>query len=132
MSQSAGACGAFGLLLSQFRFADDLVQKLRVYVEESLELEDPDGYEGLTTNDIDVSSFVPRFLALFAENGIVVPADRIGLHWSDDCYTRPGRTDTREDEWILGWGLFTTPWEYPVMDESFRAAAAWHTWAWVG
>ena len=134
MSQSAGACGAFGLLLSDFPCAENLLEDLRQYVEEQIELEDPAGDGFCSPYDVEgVSQFLSRFVALFAnEYNVTVPTKGIALHWSGDEDSRPASCNTDSDEWILGWDLGTDPWDYPEMDESFRKVAQWHTWVWVG
>jgi hypothetical protein len=54
------------------------------------------------------------------------------LVWTGSEDDRPARCSTPPEGWVLGWGLFTKPWDYPEMDASFREHAAFHEWVWMG
>lgn len=132
MSMDAGAAGAFGLYLPQFDLLAALYKKLQNYVElvQAGETnEDPDG----EPNDFErVADFGDQFVkALLETYGITVPPDACML-WTGSEDDRPARCATPSGEWVLGWGLLTKPWDYPVMDASFRERAALHDWVWMG
>ena len=129
MSTSAGIGGAFGLLLPEFPKVAAIYGDLKLVVDKALE-------EGRTENPGDMES-VPevtelrdRLIKAFAEDGIIVPASAV-LSWTGSEADRLARCATPADEWILGYGVFTKPWDYPPMDESFRKSASFHSWAWV-
>jgi len=46
-------------------------------------------------------------------------------------FDRLAKCETPPNEWILGYGVFTNPWDYPPMDESFRKNSTFHSWAWL-
>ena len=64
-----------------------------------------------------------RLIKAFAEDGIIVPASA-ALLWTGSEADRLARCATPADEWILGFGVFTNPWDYPPMDESFKKVPA--------
>ena len=78
----------------------------------------------------EVLEFRDRLIKAFAEDGIIVPASA-ALLWTGSEADRLAQCATPADEWILGCGVFTKPWDYPPMDESFRKSASFHSWAWV-
>lgn len=130
MGYDVGASGMFGILLSEYAeqlgpIYTDLVAAVEQLSAADRSLDRDEVIAGLG------EEWHQKLVARFAEIGIVVP---VGAY-IDDTGTdddRPGRTDTPADDLILGFGLFTKPWEYPPMDESFRKAAAWHSWVWGG
>lgn len=143
MSQDAGAAGAFGLLLSEYPAVADVYEEWKQYLLtikalESFE-EDDEPKEGLDSNDLDDSTKNPRlnefaglFKEAFAKHNILVP-EAATLLYTDTEDTRPARCATPSEDWILGFGLFTKPWDYPIeMHESFRNLAEFHTWVWMG
>ena len=71
-----------------------------------------------------------RLIKAFAEDGIIVPASA-ALLWTGSEADRLARCATPADEWILGYGVFTNPWDYPPMDESFKKISGFHSWAWM-
>lgn len=132
MGMDAGACGAFGLYLPQFEQLSDVYKELQEYVDEVRSGEtaddprrDPDEFDR-------IPEFTNRFVAAFAEKySINVPSGAF-LPWTGSEDDRPARCDTPSEEWVLGWGLLTRPWDYPEMDASFREHAAFHEWVWMG
>lgn len=132
MGMDAGACGAFGLYLPQFEQLGDLYKEFQDYVEV---VRDGETDEDALSDPIEfdrIPEFTGRFVAAFAEKySINVPSGAY-LIWTGSEDDRPARCDTPSDEWVLGWGLLTRPWEYPEMDASFRDHAAFHEWVWMG
>jgi len=53
-----------------------------------------------------------RLIQAFAEDGIVIPASA-ALLWTGSEADRLARCATPAGEWILGYGAFTNPWDYP-------------------
>jgi hypothetical protein len=53
------------------------------------------------------------------------------LLWTGSEADRLAHCATPADEWILGFGVFTNPWNYPPMDASFRKSASFHSWVWL-
>ena len=132
MSMDAGAAGAFGLYLPQFELLSDLYKELQNYVRRVRNDETDDEPNGEPDAFERIPEFRDRFVQAFLESyGITVPPGA-GLIWTGSEDDRPARCATSSDEWVLGWGLLTQPWEYPEMDASFRDHAALHTWVWMG
>lgn len=132
MGMDAGACGAFGLYLPQFEQVADLYKELREYVQavnldetDEDSLCDPDEFER-------IPEFTDRFVTAFAERCSIHVPPGAYLIWTGNEHDRPARCDTPSEEWVLGWGLLTKPWDYPEMDASFREHAAFHEWVWMG
>ena len=135
MSTSSGAAGVFGILLSTVLEIADGYSEFKADV---LALEaDGDDLETLIREKNEeleaiLSTYQPLFSGLLAvERGIIVPTSAT-LHYTGNEDDRPADCGTPADEWVLGFGIFTKPWEYPEMLDSFRAHAEYHTWAWVG
>jgi hypothetical protein len=127
MSTSAGAGGVFGILLPSVPQVADLYADLKEHATQ-FHLEN----EEAGANDFpSFDEFETRFIAAFKNLGIIVPdgAQLLSTGTEDDC---PAECSTPGDEFALGFGLFTPPWNYPDMDESFKRVAQWHTWAWAG
>ena len=131
MSQSCGACGAFGILLSGRPELADLFGQLMDYVNEGDENGTffDKGYN-CPEDDPAVNEFLPLFIEALAKSGIEVP-DGAGLLWTGNDDERPASCDTSAGEFVLGFGLFTMPWQYPEMADSFKDASFWHTWVWM-
>lgn len=145
MGYDVGCAGAFGLLVSDHHaleeILDTLAQKIDAYGEtidededfvldeQGNRIEDSEDYEMYRDRVADRAVSDMR-TALYVD-GIVVP-NGVGMYYSGTEDERPGRTDTQAEQWVLGFGLFTAPWDYPPMHESFRRAADWHTWVWGG
>jgi hypothetical protein len=127
MSTSAGAGGAFGILLSAVPEVADLYAELKFHVNDSLDA----NYAANADEVSGLGDFKTRFITAFKNLGITVP-DGAQLLETGKEDERPGECSTAGDEFVLGFGLFTNPWDYPVMDQSFKDAADWHTWAWAG
>ena len=128
MPSSAGIGGAFGLLLPEFPQVAAIYGDLKVVTKKALEeesAEDPGELESAS----EVLEVRDRLIRAFAEDGIIVP-ESAALLWTGSEADRLARCETPADEWILGFGFFTKPWEYPPMDESFRKNSGFHTWVW--
>jgi hypothetical protein len=127
MSTSAGIGGAFGLLLPEFPKVAAIYGDLKLIVDKALEEESAEN-PGDMESAPEVIELGDRLIKAFAEVGIVVPASA-ALLWTGSEADRLARCATPADEWILGYGVFTKPWDYPPMDESFRKSASFHSWA---
>ncbi len=129
MSSSAGIGGAFGLLLSEFPSVAAIYGDLKLYINQALDREvaaEPGELEGA----MEVLQIRDRLIGAFAEDRIHVPASA-ALLWTGSEADRLAHCATPADEWILGFGVFTNPWNYPPMDASFRKSASFHSWVWV-
>ena len=129
MSSSAGIGGAFGLLLSEVPKVAAIYGDLKLYVNQALEREaaaEPGDLESAP----EVLQIRDRLIGAFAEDGILVPASAV-LLWTGSEADRLAHCATPADEWILGFGLFTNPWDFPPMDASFRKSASFHSWVWL-
>jgi hypothetical protein len=126
MSSSAGIGGAFGLLLPEFPKVAAIYGDLKFVVSKALE-----GKGARDTGEMESAPEVlevrDRLIEAFAEGGIIVPASA-ALLWTGSEADRLARCATPADEWILGYGVFTNPWDYPPMDESFRKNSGFHSW----
>jgi hypothetical protein len=129
MSSSAGIGGAFGLLLPEFPKVAVIYGDLKIVVDKALE-EESAGNPGDLESTPEVIEVRDRLIKAFAEDGIIVPASA-ALLWTGSEADRLAQCATPADEWILGYGVFTKPWDYPPMHESFRKIASFHSWAWV-
>lgn len=132
MSVDAGAAGAFGLYLPHFDRLQDLYRELQDYVKQVHDAESEDEPCDAPRMYTEVPAYQERIIQAFAsEYGIQVPpgACLIFTGTEDD---RPARCATPAEEWVLGWGMFKMPWEYPEMDASFREHADFHDWVWMG
>ena len=137
MGMDCGVSGAFGLLLSNCagkkpieRLTDELIDALVHWEEE----EGPAGYslDHAEAYEQIAGRFVERFIQAFKEMGIIIPKGA-GLHWTGSGDDRPARCDAPANDWVLGFGLLTRPWNYPrTFHKSFREAATFHTWVWMG
>jgi hypothetical protein len=129
MSTSAGIGGAFGLLLPKFPKVAAISGDLKLFVNQALDREvaaEPGELEGA----MEVLQIRDRLIGAFAEDGIHVPASA-ALLWTGSEADRLAHCATPADEWILGFGVFTNPWNYPPMDASFRKSASFHSWVWL-
>jgi hypothetical protein len=145
MGTDAGAAGAFGLLLSNYPAVADVYEEWKQYILTlespnlfSDEDEDDEPKEGLDSDDLDdpiknprLNEFVGKFKEAFAKHNILVPRTAT-LLYTDTEDARPACCATPSEDWVLGFGLFTLPWNYPVMHKSFRNLAGFHTWVWMG
>ena len=129
MSSSAGIGGAFGLLLPEFPKVAAIYGDLKLVLDKALEEERAENPGDMELAP-DVIELRDRLIKAFAEGGIFVPAVA-ALLWTGSEADRLAQCATPADEWILGYGVFTNPWDYPPMDESFRKSASFHSWAWV-
>jgi hypothetical protein len=129
MSSSAGIGGAFGLLLPEFPQVAAIYGDLKLAIDKALEQESAHN-PGELESAPEILEVRDRLIKAFAEGGIIVPASA-PLLWTGSEADRLARCATPADEWILGYGVFTNPWDYPPMDESFRKNASFHSWAWI-
>ena len=129
MSTSAGIGGAFGLPLAEFPRVAAIYGDLKLYVNQALDREvaaEPGDLESAP----EVHRVRDRLIEAFAEDGIIV-SPSAALLWTGSEADRLAHCATPADEWILGFGVFTNPWDYPPMDASFRKSASFHSWVWV-
>lgn len=129
MGIDCGVAGVYGILLEGKKSAASILGAEAV--KELLALLETAGDDAGYMDEADTSAADEKMRAELLRVGIVAPE---GCHFS---YTgswdeRPGRTDTPAESWVYGIGLLTDPWAWPVIDETFRKAAAWWTWAWAG
>ena len=129
MSSSAGIGGAFGLLLPEFPQVAAIYGDLKIVVNKDIEEESAQNPGDMECAP-EVLELRDRLIQAFAEDGIIIPASA-ALLWTGSGPDRLARCATPADEWILGYGVFTNPWDYPPMDESFRKNASFHSWAWI-
>jgi len=129
MSSSAGIGGAFGLLLLEYPQVAAIYGDLKLAIDKAIE-EESAGNPGELENAPEVLDVRDRLIKAFAEDGIVVPASA-ALLWTGSEADRLARCETPADEWILGFGVFTNPWDYPPMEESFRKNSGFHSWVWM-
>jgi hypothetical protein len=137
MSQSCGVAGAYGIPLANIEQKDfpevfELREKLRQYLDDG----DKNGTwmdKGFNSPDQDpkVKRFRKQFIAAFQLRKVNVPSGVL-LHHTGDEDDRPAKGCDPADEWVLGFGLFTTPGSYPKMARSFTRLAVWYTWVWMG
>lgn len=156
MGMDMGCAGALGINLSVPVYAKIRKHLIKVYEEFLVHLHgEHDRYLRILHGDIEVSQeefdamealsdlteeerqmkwaepFKDRFIEALAKAGIIFPK-QAKLLWTGDEDDRPARCDTPAGDWILGFGLFTFPWEYPELDPSFKETANFHTWVWAG
>ena len=129
MSSSAGIGGAFGLLLPEFPKVAAIYGDLKLVLDKALEEERAEN-PGDMESAPEVIELRDRLIKAFAEDRIIVPASA-ALLWTGSEADRLAQCATPADEWILGYGVFTNPWEYPPMDESFKKSSGFHSWAWM-
>lgn len=128
MSVDFGAGGAYGILLTGREDMRPLYDRFVEYVaRERALLTDGDVFE--PENLPGIEDFTKKFREAFALLGIHVPA-QAQMVWSGAENERPGEVATAADSWVLGFGLFTSPAEYPALRPSFVQASKWHTWVW--
>jgi len=132
MGVDAGAAGAFGLYLPEYEQLEDLYKEFQGYVKLGRNCgseEDSD----CEPNDLEqIPMYRDRFVHAFAEKYQINVPPGAHLIWTGNDDDRPARCDTPPEQWVLGWGLLTKPWDYPEMDASFREHANFHDWAWMG
>jgi len=137
MSTDTGVGGVFGILLSSREEGSEPHVAHQALLDHMSEWFDSEEYEDIECDEREAATsewamkMLPRFIEAFEEEGIIIPKEALLLHSGDED-DRPARCDTSAGEWILGFGLLTRPWEYPELDESFRAEADFHTWVWMG
>jgi hypothetical protein len=132
MSSDAGAAGAFGLYLPEYEQLEHPYKELQAYVKRVRDGETEEDPDTEPQELEQIPTYRDRLVAAFAEKyKIIVPA---GAHliWTGNEDDRPARCATSAEEWVLGWGLWTKPWDYPEMDASFRRRADFHDWVWMG
>src|ERR1035437_6632427 len=108
MSTSCGACGVFGILLTDSKIpaVAEIVKQLNEAVA-TYEPEDGEEFDCNTPEDYPkVEALVDPLKKAFEDNGIVLP-DGIDLQWTGSEDDQPARCDTAAEQWVLGFGLFT-------------------------
>jgi len=132
MGFEVGCSGGFGILIYQEDNAAicKLYAKFKLAFEEAKE-KDYGKINGYELIELFKRQWIKRFIAAFAKTGVVIP-EGAQLIYTEDDDSRPGRTATPSYEWIIGFGLFMSPFDYPQADESFKKKADWHTWVWGG
>ena len=133
MSTSTGACGAFGILIvgawspEVAALREQLNEVVAAYEAQEGDPDDPNSPEERP----EVAGIVAALKSAFAARGIIVP-ESADLLWTGSDDDRPGRCDADPNEWVLGFGLFTRPDQYPAMDPTFLENSQWYTWVWMG
>jgi hypothetical protein len=135
MSMSSGAAGAFGIMLSTIPEFEDVYNKFKAEVV-VLEEKGGDLESLIREDDEELKGILSKYQTLFSAllhtaSGVIVPSSAT-LHYTGLEDDRPADGATPAEEWVLGFGIYTKPWEYPEMFDSFRTAADYHMWAWVG
>jgi hypothetical protein len=132
MGVDAGAAGAFGLYLPQFDQLEDLYKNLQGYVKLVRDSESEEAPDSEPHHLDQIPTYRDRFVEAFAEKYKIIVPPGAYLLWTGNEDDRPARCDTPSEQWVLGWGLLTKPWDYPEMDASFRKHASFHEWVWMG
>jgi hypothetical protein len=132
---SCGAAGAFGILLPTVPEIADLYNKFKTEVI-ALEADGDDVETLIRDENEEFGELLSKYQLMFSfllynDSAIVVPSSAT-LHYTGIEDDRPAEGGAPAEEWVLGFGLYTKPWEYPEMLDTFRAHAAHHTWVWVG
>jgi hypothetical protein len=135
MSTSCGAAGAFGILLSDVTEIEGIYNKFKgevlVLVTEGDDIETL-----IRDKDEELEEILTKYQSQFSAllhsvHGLSVPSAAT-LKYTGIEDDRPADGGTPAEEWVLGFGIYTKPWEYPEMLDTFRTAADYHTWVWVG
>jgi len=151
MGTNYGACGAFGLLLSDYQEQlGDLLTKMEedyqsVYnVVNNLNEDDEESraiikqYPDLDGGgDDDISAvmskrWLEKITTLLRDKLQIVVPEAAELWRTVSDENSPGRQETPCDEWVLGLGVYVKPRDWPAMDDSFYNRAEFHTWVWAG
>jgi hypothetical protein len=128
MGYDVTAQGAFGLLLSNHaQELSTLQEEFKAAVSEAEKRAEEAMDSTEEAREVVADEWVDRFVEAFRQAGINVP-EEANLFYTGSEDERPGRTDAPAEEWVLGFGMLTMPWDWPEMDASFRKAAFWHTW----
>jgi hypothetical protein len=132
MSTSAGACGAFGILLGPYSPEIVALREQLDAVVTAYDNQDGEPDDRNSPEEFPEAVVIQGALKVaFAAAGIIVPESAV-LHWTGSDDDRPARCDADPNQWVLGFGLFTRPDQYPAMDPTFLANAQWNTWVWMG
>lgn len=124
----ACACVTYGILMRDVTH-DEPVIVYEEFLEKAANTKQEGAFDDITTQDW-YPALYGSLVEAFALNGLVIPAGACMLYTGaeDD---RPARCQTPAGEWVLGFGLLQHPDQYPVMADSFKNAATWHTWVWM-
>ena len=131
MGYDVSVCAAFSVMLSEHasklggvyeEFIKKLGEPMTDKTEEAQEVWGDEKRERVA------EEYTPKFIEAFKRIGILVPEPETMLFYTGTDDERPGRTDTDSEEWILGFGLLTQPWNYPHIHNSFKKVAQWYTW----
>jgi hypothetical protein len=134
MSTSCGACGAYGILLSEIDMPTVVAirEKLDKIVVDFPESDNFDLEEYNTPEDYPgIKELIDPLKQAFRVSGISVP-EEASLQWTGSEDDRPARCNTPSEDWVLGFGLFTIPNNIPTLDKSFIKVSEWHDWVWMG
>ena len=125
MAMEAGACGVYGILMRDAA-EKEIVEVYEEFLEKATDVNGPDSFNDITVQGW-YSELYTRLVTAFSRSGVAIPEGACLMYTGveDD---RPGRCDTPAREWVLGFGLFTKPDEYPEMHQTFKKIANWHTW----
>jgi hypothetical protein len=128
LSTSAGACGAYGILLSDSLDIDvaGIFERLKVAVKTF----DPGINDGDEEFVDEVKGLAEELADTLHLQEIVLP-DGASLVWTGSEDDRPAQCDTPAEDWVFGLDLFVDPAAYPKIDPSFAKLAALHTWVWM-
>lgn len=135
MGQDCGTVGVFGLLLSEYDFLQPLLAEMRDFIEKKQDELGVMSDEIIETNGFH-EEWVPKIIDAFKANGIIVPPTCL-IHPTGRDDDRPARCETQGDDFVLGWGMLTPPWEWSGLgvetwDKNFCKVANYHTWVWQG
>ena len=123
MSTSAGACGVWGIVLSEENVGERWMRRLATV---------PHHFDKKYDSEDDaLEQFLPRIKAVLAQRGVVLPEGAYIAYTGSEDY-RPGRCDTEAESFVVGLSIYMKPWQCPPCDESFTSIADRHTWIWVG
>jgi len=126
MSMDVGCSGFFGVLLGGFPELQPILDR----IDKRLGEEWHDEYDS-EPEDLVEAEFGDEIRAALTKSGIV-PPEGASIFYSGTDDDRPGRCSTPSEEFGLGHGIFTQPWKYPAMDDSWKKIADFHTWVWGG
>lgn len=131
MGTDTGVSGFFGILLNMREELEikAIVEEIDEWVQK--QGEDFDDWHVDENEDEVTKRFFPRVYDMLHSVGIILP-EGAGLIYTGSPDDRPCRVATSGEQWGVGFGLLTWPWNWPEMDESFKKAGDWHTWTWMG
>ena len=150
MGTNYGACGAFGLLLSDYKeeLGDLLTQmeedygnihdiaygfdeggEIHAIIKQYPELV---GGGDDAINEVVWQRWMGKIIPRLRDKLQIVIPEGAELWRSVGEENSPGRQETPDDSWILGFGVYVKPRDWPAMDDTFYREAKFHTWVWAG